>query len=111
MNKLIIAPRGSGKTSALIKASAECDCPIIVPTISEATNVMDKALEMGYYDIPEPIPFGMRNKFHGEDYQAVIIDNLDVMLPTILEDYFGAKVEAAVASYENVKVIMPKIDW
>lgn len=109
MNKLIIAPRGGGKTSALIKASAECDCPIIVSTISEATRVMDKALEMGY-DIPEPIPFGMRNKLHGEDYQAVIIDDLDVMLPMILEDYFGAKVEAAVASYENVKVIMPKID-
>ena len=110
MNKLIIAPRGSGKTSALIKASAECDCPIIVPTISEATRVMDKALEMGY-NIPEPIPFGIRNKIQRENYKAVIIDDLDTILPMILEDYFGAKVEAVVANYENVKVITPKIDW
>ena len=76
--RLIIGPRCSGKTTALIQESAETGVPIIAPSMAMANHIKTIATEQGIY-IPEPTNI---NKIvnHGGRPGKYLIDELDMCL-------------------------------
>lgn len=54
MTEFIIGKRGSGKTTELIKRSAETGAIIVVPNMAQADFLRDQAKAMSF-DIPKPI--------------------------------------------------------
>ena len=84
--RLIIQPRGSGKTTDLIKRSAETGYRIITATVRQVEYIEHLAIEMNL-EIPEPVPIKhYLNFMRGiKKDEAVLIDNLDFVLSTMLE--------------------------
>lgn len=75
---IISLPRGQGKTTLLIKMSAETGIPIV--TIGNKKYILDKAKEMNL-KIPEPIIY---NKDNIKDYKEIYVDEIDSFLYSIL---------------------------
>jgi hypothetical protein len=88
--KILQLERGKGKTTALIYTSATTGYPIIVLTCVEAEMIQKMANSLGI-DIPHPITLKMYMTY-GWHYDGILIDNLDIMLPKILNDYFNTNV-------------------
>ena len=90
--KILQLERGKGKTTALIYTSAMTRYPIVVLTCAEVEMVQNMANSLGI-DIPQPITlktYMTYGKHYGND--GILIDNLDIMLPKILNDYFNTNV-------------------
>lgn len=77
----IIKERASGKTTELIKKSAETGDYIVCYSLDQATNIQFRAKEMGL-NIPFPISF--REFINGEygrnNIKGFLIDDLDCCL-------------------------------
>jgi hypothetical protein len=99
--KILQLERRKGKTTALIYTSATTGYPIIVLTEVEAEMVQNMANSLGI-DIPHPITL-KTYMTHGGYYNGnngILIDNLDIMLPQILNDYFKTNVVGATMNKE-----------
>jgi hypothetical protein len=82
--KKIIKERGQGKTTELIKISAETQYPIIALTMMDIVYIKEQSNKMGY-KIPDPILLSdWRIKYHGSDIKAVLVDEGEMMLETLL---------------------------
>jgi hypothetical protein len=85
--KIIEKPRGAGKTTDLVKLSAETNVPILAWNVCGSTLYKERARELGI-KIPEPVRFSHGRTGHlGE----VMIDDLDAFLYSIV----GSNVSAA----------------
>lgn len=89
--ELLRMPRGSGKTTFLIKESARTGKPIITATGVDVQQIVDMAQEMGV-QIPEPISalrwINNRNYYRGKKLFAVdgfLIDDVDRVLTTVFD--------------------------
>ncbi len=90
--------RAEGKTTALIHTSAVTGYPIIVSTIREAKLVLEMADKLGLR-IPEPVTYFEHKRIPSfVRQQGLLVDNLDHMLPDILNHYFDGNVVSATMS-------------
>ena len=95
--KILRLERGKGKTTALVYTSAMTRYPIIVLTYAEAEMIQNMANSLGI-DIPHPITLKTYMTYGGHycnENDGILIDNLDIMLPKILNDYFNTNVVGA----------------
>ena len=82
MTEIIIGERGSGKTTELIKRSAETGSYILTATKNMAKCIYLSALDMGHH-IPYPITI-KEYLSGGVDKRApILIDELDLVLGSI----------------------------
>lgn len=96
--KIYTMARGTGKTTKLIKMSAENNYPIIVRHRLSKEFILDKAKRMNLV-IPEPISLdefenrSLSNK--QQNYDAYLVDDLTLIVGDVFRDYFGKEVYAA----------------
>jgi hypothetical protein len=78
---IIILPDGGGKTTELIKRSAESFAYIVVATRKDATRVFHQAKDMGL-DIPFPLTFAefLNREYYRPGIRGVLIDDLDLLV-------------------------------
>lgn len=81
--KKIIKNRGEGKTTDLIKISAEKQIPIIAMSNLHAVEIMKKAAEMGL-NIPTPTTCKASGGHIYCPYGEVLVDEIDYVLQNIL---------------------------
>lgn len=80
----IIAPRQSGKTTALVGMSAALQQPIVCATVHRARLITERALSLGL-DIPDPIPVaGIVHRIRSHGFKGCLVDDLDAVLATLL---------------------------
>jgi hypothetical protein len=77
--RMIIGPRGSGKTAELLRLSASTRIPILTCNRSYINVLTRRAYDMGL-DIPQPIYLSDRRGINSD----VIIDNAEVILSQLL---------------------------
>lgn len=82
--KLIIKERGMGKTTDLIRLSAETGQYILVADFNRARNVADMARKMGL-NIPYPVTVceGLKEGFRGTFIRSILIDDADIVLQMV----------------------------
>lgn len=87
--KVFQLPRGKGKSTELIKLSAERGGYIVVLDRNHAANLASLANSMGL-NIPKPLTLGeLRSKnLTRQTTHEIYIDNLDLQLNSILIDVF-----------------------
>lgn len=98
MKKIIKKPCG-GKTTELIKISAETGNVIISPTSMMAENTFRMAKDIGL-DIPHPIDicsFLSNKSICSYDFKKVLVDNADVCI----QQLFGNKTEIDVITMDE----------
>lgn len=80
----ILAPRGMGKTTQIIKQSAGRNVVIVCFSRQECERVSRQAAEMGI-PIAKPISFVafMEGGLRGRKVDAVLIDNIDLCLQSL----------------------------
>lgn len=76
--KKIILDRGKGKTTELIKMSAETGDYIVVGSLDECSFVSDMARKLGY-NIPFPISYQefVNKQYHAKGIKGFLIDNVE----------------------------------
>lgn len=82
MTDVIVGPRQNGKTTELIRLSAERDEYIVVPTLDMAQVVARQARDMGMR-IPYPVAFSQlpcQSRFIGE----VLVDEAQTILQWVI---------------------------
>ena len=85
------AQRGQGKTTSLIYASMYTRYPIVCYSKTEVNNIVEMATKLG---VSIPCPYTMEEflRSKGKYEDNILLDNLDIMLPKILNDYFKCNV-------------------
>lgn len=80
----IIMKRGYGKTTQLIKKSAETRNYIVCRDFKEACRIHQDAIKMGL-NIPLPITYTefIEKKYCGKNINGFLIDNVDILLEYI----------------------------
>lgn len=95
INDLIIRPKKSGKTTELLKKSAETHTYILVKNQKKARQLFNQARQMGYA-IPYPVTLDeyRDSKFVGSCIRrdGIYIDDLDELLKDLLP---GIRIKAA----------------
>ena len=82
--------RGKGKTTELIKLSAQTGIPIVCATVQQVDTILAKAECMGLV-IVKPIPV---NKIKDYEVSEVYVDDMEYVLSTLL----NSEVELATVS-------------
>ena len=79
--RMIYRPRGEGKTTELIKISAEKQQYIVCINQMECSRIFSQARLMGL-DIPFPITFDefIKREYYGKGIKGFLIDNADQLL-------------------------------
>lgn len=82
---IIIKGRGHGKTTDLIRMSAESKSPIVTGNLPHAKAIEDKAKHMGL-DIPKPIYVSDRDALDAQicGVREVLVDDVDWVLTLLL---------------------------
>ena len=83
--KIIIAPRGTGKTTQLIKQCASYNYALIVCHNQQMCRwTFNHAKEIGI-DIPMPITYDelMRGIYRGKSIDAFLLDNVEMFLKSL----------------------------
>lgn len=95
--KKIIKPRGKGKTTELIKLSAETNTYILVANRSRQKMVAELAHSMNM-NIPYPVTVDdyMRSQFRGSFIKHILIDDAD----DVLQRFFNTIVIDAITITE-----------
>lgn len=104
--KLIIGGRQTGKTTELIKHSAETGNYILVHDNNSARIVAKQAKDMGFY-IPYPVTVSEmcnRGYFRGSSIRrdGLLVDDLDLILHTL---FGGIEIKEATINNENIERI------
>lgn len=82
--QIILRPRQMGKTTELIRMSAETFAYIIVRSKNDATRIFHQAKEVGL-DIPFPLTFQefISGEYFGKNIKGFLIDNADDLLQSL----------------------------
>jgi hypothetical protein len=77
----LIAPIGSGRTTWVLKQSAETGYPIVCSSYARVMHLIFTAYDQGI-KIPNPIHY---SDLKGANIQKVIVDNAETMLQVLLK--------------------------
>jgi hypothetical protein len=82
--KTHIIPRGKGKTTELIKKSAESGDYIVCHQLAEVNRIQMEARRMGLR-IPLPITYDefLKKRYHSKGISGFLIDNADMFLQSL----------------------------
>jgi len=82
--KIIIKPRGMGKTTELIKQSSKEWKYIVCHSHKEATRIQEQARRINV-EIPLPITYQefLEKQYYGKGIKGFIIDNADMLLQSL----------------------------
>lgn len=81
--KRIIKERGQGKTSELIRISADKQIPIL--TTTNTCYIIKRAEEMGVKNLPNPLMLRDLNLIPYKNSNApILVDEVDIVLQTLL---------------------------
>lgn len=87
----IIGSRQSGRTTELIKLCKKMneehginDTFIVVSDMNRARCVYEEAVEMGYIEMPYPVPATYVNHKPGSFYKYALVDDTEAVLQTLL---------------------------
>lgn len=99
--EIIVSGRHCGKTTELIKRSAETGTYILVGNRNRQKQLADQARGMGINDMPYPVTLEdfRRNKFKGSYIKKIMIDDVD----DIIRDMFSP--------LEIDAITLTKNDW
>lgn len=97
--KIINKPRGTGKTYRLIITADVTGVPILVKTISQKQHIKEQAERMNCKVRVHTIDEFIKQRMH---YQEVLIDELELIVGEILEEYLGSKVIAGTMSVDMI---------
>ena len=100
---IIAAGRGTGKTTLLIRKSAELMMPILCYDHTKASSIKYKAERLGLI-IPEPIIYNGRGTVNGKNLEGVLIDDLD----TFLQRVIGTPIEYATTTSNLTEIYKPE---
>ncbi len=94
--------RRCGKTTALIHMSAVTGAPIITNTLRQVSFIESEANKLKM-PIPKPISiYEWKQCNRGIRFEkGILIDDLDIMLPYILNNYFGTKILSASVTMDD----------
>lgn len=108
--KIYTMPRGTGKTTKLVRMSAENNYPIIVRYRLSKEYILDKAKRMNLV-IPEPISLDefQNGSMRGKrlDYDAYLVDDLTLIIGDVFRAYFGKEVYAATMTVSTISGDLP----
>ena len=108
--KIYTMPRYTGKTTKLVKMSAEKNYPIIVRDRESKKYILELAEEKNKI-IPEPISLDeFRNgsiRGNVQDYDAYLVDELNLIVGDVFKDYFGKEVYAATMTVTTISGDLP----
>lgn len=101
MTDIIIGERGSGKTTELIKRSAETGSVIVTADRTMAHCIHGEAIRMGYNIVPpmtmtEYLKLGQFNRI------PILIDEFDLVLRSIIDFKFVDAVTITKRDYQNI---------
>lgn len=103
--KIYTMARYTGKTTKLIKMSAEKNYPIITRHQPSKKYILDKAKRMNLV-IPEPISLDefQNGSMRGKrlDYVAYLVDDLNLIAGDVFKDYFDKEVYAATMTVTTI---------
>lgn len=109
--RMIVSPRGAGKTTEAIKIAAENFAYIVCHSLDEAYRVAQQARAEGL-DIPFPLTFDefVTGAFcrGGRGVRAIIVDNVDMLLALLAQ---GVPVLAATALGEPPSAATDPSRW
>lgn len=82
--KTYIIPRGKGKTTELIKKSAESGDYIVCSRHDEANRIQAEAQDKGF-KIPLPITYDefLKKRYYEKGIRGFLIDNADMFLQSL----------------------------
>lgn len=104
MTEIIIGERGSGKTTELIKRSAETGSYILVATKMMAKCIHLSTLDMGYHILyPITIMEYLNSEF--DKRIPILIDELDLVLGSIFNFFKVEAVTLTKRDYHDVKYL------
>ena len=98
MTKVIAKGRGEGKTTELIKLSAETGKYILVANQQRAMNISDMAGKMGLY-IPFPVTVqeALKYSFRGTFIKEILVDDAE----DVLQSLFRVNINAITVTTEE----------
>ena len=84
---IIYRKRGQGKTTELIKISAETRCYIVCESQSVAITIQRNATELGY-NIPLPLTYSefLHHRYYAHGIKGLLIDNAELLLEYISKE-------------------------
>lgn len=90
---IINLPRGGGKTTALVYASAVDKVPILCLNKQNKKYIEDLAKKLGL-SIPEPLTCNTEDllKLGRFDFEEILIDNAEFIIPILVEELAGARI-------------------
>lgn len=96
---IINLPRCGGKTTALVYASAVDKVPILCLNKQNKKYIEDLAKKLGL-DIPEPLTCHTEDiiNLSNLDLEGILIDEADVVIPTLIGALTGVKVKGMTMS-------------
>ncbi len=99
---LVIAGRGKGKTTELIRLSNGLNKPIVVSGYSKVTHIKKMAKEMGL-EIPEPLTVSewLSHKSVRGINQSCLVDDLDIVLHDLGLNVEYASIDTPCTILEN----------
>lgn len=78
----VIGERGSGKTTKLVKLSAEKQIPILCMSEASKKAIFEKAKNLGISNLPTPVVF--EKDYRG--FYEVLVDDAEFILKCLLKE-------------------------
>ena len=108
--KKIIGGRGTGKSTELIRRSADTGNYIVVPNKRRANHLFKQAKDMGI-NIPYPVTWDEIK--HGIDGKSrlslgILIDDVEDLLRYI---FIGIHIEGITLTNNDVHILNDRVDW
>ena len=105
--EILYRGRGTGKTTALIYASALTRIPILTSSSKHGDYIKKRAKELNL-SIPEPLTaedIRLGGKMHGMGITQVFADDAEVLLEKALHEYLGVDVQAITLTWKMSDIL------
>lgn len=110
--KKIIGGRGTGKSTELIRRSADTGKYIVVPTKRRADHLFKLAKDMGI-NIPYPVSCDELKSYSSIDGKStlslgILIDDVEALLRHM---FVGIPIEGITLMNDDVHILSDRVDW
>lgn len=101
--KMILKGRGEGKTTELVKLSAETGYPIVTHSVGHNEVIKTRAKELKI-NIPKPIHFKQLDSLRGMHISGVLVDDADMLLSSLIYQACRARIGAIAMSVDDLSL-------